>query len=835
MSVLGRKMFKDPSNRGARNMLKGMGGIMSSSPELANAVQGYGDGGGIEIPGNTNTSTVIPDALKWLRSKLKIFPSDNYEPDLSDIESPEITHDLLKTVVPNYNYTDEMIESMSQDGFEAVPIFKEGSFIGWDSRPIEGSGIAEVVPDFTKTVVTDELMEKRDRVLEEVVKNLGFGGKNLNFITKDMTSTNIWKRLLAGVPEAGVKLTKKALNLLAAIGDIEDPRIISGLKDGTFTLPEGMEIADLRGLQDETMGRPEWAKSSGITQLVTEEKPEDADVVGRYDEEGFRRRPAEELLFQGADKPTTDQPSIQQRLREIEKMKAGAGKGPGLPEEMTEEFMRRPYDPDDKLKELQQQAFEDYKLELQQEEARRVALKAGAGKGPGANLTDGPPRTGADADADADASSAASVEGQTAEEIAQTGTAANITKEVTDNLPASVFGDTDQEKSSSLEELMTQYKSKSPKFEGLDKGMAIAKIGFAMAAGQSPNALTNIANAFSMGADMFIEDKKERDAFQRQVDLTALQYGMGELSKERAQARADKRDIRDFIVNKPGTYFGREYKKYEPITLTMQELISLGPDAIRNFSSLEAFTERQDAMAETIGSNLFPYGSLKMSELKDSFKEYKDNLVAAKDSEYALIALNDALLDTANKDLVSSWAAGKEAYGKILRATFGDDGSDKFNDLATFERKLGIALNAIIPSLIGDTQSANSISDRDVGFIISAFLSEGLIKRDNDGNYFLVKGSTAFLGQSQEAMARGLKAASDRIQIAQRTNLADMLQFEETVGLLGIEGTTMTGATFLSRSIKERKLLTEGAGSGSSLLYYWDPKAGGVKLAGQEA
>ena len=503
--------------------------------------------------------------------------------------------------------------------------------------------------------------------------------------------------------------------------------------------------------------------------------------------------------------------------------------------ENLERFKESDDYPDDKLKTLQQQAFEDYKLELQKEEARRVALKAAAGKGPGANLTDGPPRTGADADADADASSAVSVEGQAADEIAQTGTAANITKAVTDNLPASVFGDTDQEKSSSLEELMTQYKSKSPKFEGLDKGMAIAKIGFAMAAGQSPNALTNIANAFSMGADMFIEDKKERDAFQRQVDLTALQYGMGELSKERAQARADKRDIRDFIVNKPGTYFGREYKKYEPITLTMQELISLGPDAIRNFSSLEAFTERQDAMAETIGSNLFPYGSLKMSELKDSFKEYKDNLVAAKDSEYALIALNDALLDTANKDLVSSWAAGKEAYGKILRATFGEDYGKKYNDLATFERKLGIALNAIIPSLIGSTQTANSISDRDVGFIISAFLSEGLIDRDKEGNYFLVKGSTAFLGQSQEAMARGLKAASDRIQIAQRTNLADMLQFEETVGLLGIEGTTMTGATFLSRSIKERKLLTEGAGSGSSLLYYWDPKAGGVKLAGQEA
>ena len=31
-----------------------------------------------------------------------------------------------------------------------------------------------------------------------------------------------------------------------------------------------------------------------------------------------------------------------------------------------------------------------------------------------------------------------------------------------------------------------------------------------MAAGQSPNALTNIANALSMGADMFLKDDKEK-------------------------------------------------------------------------------------------------------------------------------------------------------------------------------------------------------------------------------------------------------------------------------------------------------------------------------------
>ena len=49
--------------------------------------------------------------------------------------------------------------------------------------------------------------------------------------------------------------------------------------------------------------------------------------------------------------------------------------------------------------------------------------------------------------------------------------------------------------------------------------------------GQSPNALTNIANALSQGADMFLKDDEKRRDFNRQVELAALQYGIGEVSK----------------------------------------------------------------------------------------------------------------------------------------------------------------------------------------------------------------------------------------------------------------------------------------------------------------
>ena len=70
---------------------------------------------------------------------------------------------------------------------------------------------------------------------------------------------------------------------------------------------------------------------------------------------------------------------------------------------------------------------------------------------------------------------------------------------------------TPQEVEKSLEQLMSEFTSAAPEREGMDKGLAIAKIGFAMAAGQSPDAISNIATALSQGADMFIKDKKEKD------------------------------------------------------------------------------------------------------------------------------------------------------------------------------------------------------------------------------------------------------------------------------------------------------------------------------------
>jgi len=106
---------------------------------------------------------------------------------------------------------------------------------------------------------------------------------------------------------------------------------------------------------------------------------------------------------------------------------------------------------------------------------------------------------------------------------------------------------------SNLDQLMKEFIGKAPEYEGISPGLARMKIGFAIAAGKSADGIQNIANGLSLGADILIKDKSEKDAFNRQVRLSALQYGLGEISKERAENRLINRENRKqnyFVADK---------------------------------------------------------------------------------------------------------------------------------------------------------------------------------------------------------------------------------------------------------------------------------------------
>ena len=385
---------------------------------------------------------------------------------------------------------------------------------------------------------------------------------------------------------------------------------------------------------------------------------------------------------------------------------------------------------------------------------------------------------------------------------------------------------TPQERQRSLGELMAEFTDNAPKYEGMNRGLAIAKIGFAIAAGQDENAMTNIARGLSQGADEFIKDKANRDAFDRQLKLSALQYGLGEKSKLDTQRRADQRDFNQYVTGSKGLTINGEYiKPGLNVTLTTEQLLSLPPKTLAGLSTVEAFSERLEAVKNIIEAKQGE--GIKHTDWVKERDAYVEALKSAKDSEVAKAYFKSGLIKVSEKGgtAVTSISAAFQEIFRIGKDALGIEGKS-YNSLASFEKDLALGLNKIIPLVIGDTQSANSISDRDVGFVIEAFLDAGIITGKGGS-----KSPFRYVGGSSAAIAKGLQEAMGAIDRAQQESLDIMKSTEENYGNVTIQGLNKKGADVLKVQIGKRKQYFGNFGDKVPRLVY-DPEAGALRLEG---
>ena len=382
---------------------------------------------------------------------------------------------------------------------------------------------------------------------------------------------------------------------------------------------------------------------------------------------------------------------------------------------------------------------------------------------------------------------------------------------------------TPEQKRSSLKELMAQFTDNAPKYEGMNKGLAIAKIGFAIAAGESPNALTNIAKGLSQGADAFIEDAAKRDAFKRQVDLSALQYGLGEESKYRAEDRtissedrAEKR-IRDraligqtkFTAGDDGvTYKGRFYAPFTTVAVDKTDIsnnkLPLGLMEPSVISSLQA---RKSAGLK-LKNELIKNSTLDVKtavKQQEAYASAVDNAIRA---ERGISAVEDVMIQVA--DGVSGISnAGKDflARGKLILGIKGQENPSKIETVRASFRKL---LQEVVPLTLGEAQSANSISDRDVNLLIRAYF----------GDNALEAGSFGFIQLEDKTILKNLQTVAEIMQNEQISAFSTMKRIETGMAPLLQAGTTGSALNLLQedRDRLGRKLgnRTVGTQSGYS-------------------
>lgn len=392
-------------------------------------------------------------------------------------------------------------------------------------------------------------------------------------------------------------------------------------------------------------------------------------------------------------------------------------------------------------------------------------------------------------------------------ETGTTGTVA-ATKEEIENV---INEGNEADQKSTLDGFIKEFMDKAPGYEGADSGLILAKIGFAMAAGKSPRAIENIASAMSDGADMLIKDKAKRDEFNRQLKLSALQYGLTETSKisaeERALARANA-DVVEMVVGKGGTsYNGRDYGEGESIFISKGDLKEGSfPANILGTSAVTALKNQNTATAAAL-KDLLDRKKITPSEYTKRLDAYTGAVSSAINAESGISLLEGAMVTVTGGNVTGV----KGVFKDMVRgggAFLGMDLSEDYGDKQAVRDAMRAALQDVIPVTLGSTQTANSISNRDVDFLIEAYFGAGALNG----------GVLTFAAQNETELTRRLQRAIGKMRTSQEEAFATMRRTEDFLAPLYQPGTKTSATGLLAADqarLREAGLMAggdEGAG-----------------------
>ena len=244
------------------------------------------------------------------------------------------------------------------------------------------------------------------------------------------------------------------------------------------------------------------------------------------------------------------------------------------------------------------------------------------------------------------------------------------------------------------DQYIQEFKEALPEYKGMseeEKGFTIMEAGLRVMAGQSANALENIAGGLKGISKEFIADKKARRAYDQQVNMSAAKYGLESVAKDRTAALALAKEgrIRPFelIANKDFVMDGQTIKKGTAVPLTNDQ-ITAGYLTKFPLTYRETFVSDAKAAAE-LAKKKFE-GVQKPQGFSTDRKEYVENARSIKNG----VRMKGLLMDAAKiaipqgsgdsqilgvKPLFSSWV--NKALNAAGYQVDTPDGRSKLNTL----------------------------------------------------------------------------------------------------------------------------------------------------------
>ena len=350
---------------------------------------------------------------------------------------------------------------------------------------------------------------------------------------------------------------------------------------------------------------------------------------------------------------------------------------------------------------------------------------------------------------------------------------------------------TKEEQQSTLDGFIKEFMDKAPGYEGADSGLILAKIGFAMAAGKSPNAIENIASAMSDGADMLIKDKAKKDEFNRQLKLSAMQYGFTETGKLRAEDRLEARERRGTVehVAGPGgvTYNGKTVAEGESVYVSRGDIRDNNlPKGLLGPAALTSLNNKQKAIAAGLKAKL-EAKQISVKDYRAELETYNKAVTKAIESEIGVGLLENAMLEVSEGG-VTGLAPALKGLAARGGNVFGVEVGKNYETIDEVRDAMRASLQSLVPTTLAASQSANSISNRDIDFLITAYF----------GKEALNGGVMTFAFTSDKLLKDRLGRAATAMRNAQKSSFATMNTVESTLQPLYRPGTEESAVGGLS-------------------------------------
>jgi hypothetical protein len=254
----------------------------------------------------------------------------------------------------------------------------------------------------------------------------------------------------------------------------------------------------------------------------------------------------------------------------------------------------------------------------------------------------------------------------------------------------------EKETKRTLETYIQEFKDAMPDYEGKsewEQGLDIVKMGMAIAAGQDPNAITNIANGVLATIDNFTEDEEAKRAYKQQVNLSAAQYGLTAVERDREAAIAlatERRERVEYVANKSGVdpRTGSPFAKGDVIAFSAGEIHDgiLGTFDAGTVILPETFADFADAEASqaTLNSKIFEQNRIKYAQYQEDRKEYSKHTTDLLSGMQMKLLLGDAVQIAAEGNILGATSFIRNAVDSTLNV-FGVQQEDRGGYLAELE------------------------------------------------------------------------------------------------------------------------------------------------------